>query len=140
MIRIRRSDDLQAVHEMDRLCFPADKPLTDAELAGSTWWIAQDEQGADCAYAACDSKGFLHRVGVLPAYRGQGLQKRFIRVVLRYARRAGLPAVVTYVLASNLPSLNSFLALGFRVTRAENHPHGVFLHLARRVQPHTMIA
>jgi ribosomal protein S18 acetylase RimI-like enzyme len=67
-----------------------------------------------CAMPENRGLGFLCRAGVLPAYRGRGLQKKLIRVREAAARQLGLKELVTYCLCSNSPSINSLVGCGFR--------------------------
>jgi RimJ/RimL family protein N-acetyltransferase len=46
--------------------------------------------------------------------RGGGLQRRMIRVRLRWARRRGLRTVVTYTVKDNYPSIANLIKCGFR--------------------------
>ena len=55
------------------------------------------------------------RSGVLPPYRGKGLQKELIQARVTLARRHHFQEVVTYVLNWNLASANSLIACGFRL-------------------------
>jgi GNAT superfamily N-acetyltransferase len=97
-------------------CLPGDDPCPykDADV----WFIA---------YAGTVPVGFagirplpsdpscwyLCRAGVIPAARGQGIQKRLIRRRLEAARKAGAAWVVTDTRASNCASSNSLIREGF---------------------------
>lgn len=122
-VRIRRTDDLQAVHELDRRIFHGDKPSLDqGEAIAHEWWIAEagDDPVGFIGLRIGSAGASIERVGVLPEARGGGLQKRLCRVAMRYARRNGIRRVFTYVMASNIPSLRSLLAVGLK-------PHGSWL-------------
>ena len=56
---------------------------------------------------------FLSRAGVLPEYRGKGIQKRMIQVRLWWARKIGAKHAVTYTSYDNLPSSNNLIKTGF---------------------------
>lgn len=109
---------------MDRECFPGLDPYT---KAGAYWWVA-DDKGYECAFAGLKnvghSTGFLCRVGVLFGYRGQGIQKKLIKVRLAKAKRLGFKYVVTYCSRGNIKSANSLLACGFKLYAPQN-PYGV---------------
>lgn len=134
-IVIRRTDDLQAVHELDRLTFPLDKPsLADNKDVAHEWWIAEDD-GEPVGFVGLHigPKGaFIPRVGVAPAARGGGLQKRLCRVAMRYAKRQGVKRVFTYVLAPNVASLRSLLAVGLKPYRTSKANDLVFIELETR--------
>lgn len=131
MIRIRRTEDLQAVHELDRLTFPLDKPSLGDQDVAHEWWVAEDRnEPVGFVGLHIGPKGaFVPRVGVAPWARGSGLQKRLVRVAMRYARRQGVERVYTYVLASNIASLRSLLAVGLKPYRTSRHSDLVFIEL-----------
>ncbi|HYA07750.1 MAG TPA: GNAT family N-acetyltransferase [Xanthobacteraceae bacterium] len=58
--------------------------------------------------------GYLHRAGVLPRHRGNGLQVRFIRLREAMARKLGMSRMVTDT-TDNIPSANSLIRAGYRL-------------------------
>lgn len=123
-IRIRRVSGHAARAELLDLqltILPADKP---APTHVGWWWIAYDGTqpiGFAGLYQsrAWRDAGYLCRSGVLPAYRGRGLQKRLIRVREQLARRCGMHWLIsdTY---ENPPSANSLIACGYRTYQPRN--------------------
>ena len=83
------------------------------------WWLAYDDD-EPIAFAGLvkstigPDTGYLKRVGVLPPYRGAGLQRRFIRVREQRARREGWTTIVTDT-TDNLPSANSLIRAGYKL-------------------------
>lgn len=67
-------------------------------LASKYWWVAY-EFGKPIGFAhMCQStyypkSGYFARVGVLPGWRGQGLQRRFMKIMENTARREGWEAI-----------------------------------------------
>jgi GNAT superfamily N-acetyltransferase len=57
---------------------------------------------------------YLCRAGVLPAHRGQGLQKRLIRARIQVAKEKGMNWLVTDT-NDNPASGNSLIACGFKL-------------------------
>jgi len=117
-VRIERVDPGRhraAFARLDRVCgFEACEPVS----RGALWWAALD--GRDVvAYAAAvivpRDVVYLARCGVLPAYRGAGVQRRMIAVRKRVARREAALDAVTYTLRDNLASANNLIAAGFRL-------------------------
>lgn len=115
---IRRELNPVAVLALDELCFPEDYRV---KLENALWWIVW--QGKDAVgyaglrpcQASCNAGvAFLNRVGVLKDHRGQGLQKRLIRVREAAARALGMEEVVTYCMSWNYASVNSLVACGYR--------------------------
>lgn len=82
------------------------------------WWIGYDGPLA-VAFAALhpssqwSDAGYLSRAGVLPSHRGQGLQRRLLRVRERRARALGLGWLVSDT-RFNPPSANNLIAAGFK--------------------------
>ncbi len=84
------------------------------------WWIALDgDRPAGFAGIVKSTLGedyaYLARAAVLKPYRGQGLQKRLIRVRTHWARKHGFKYVVTDTSEDNHASANSLITCGFRL-------------------------
>lgn len=98
------------------ICFPSDAPYVPEK---GWWWLAKEGDtlagfaGLTPSARWADT-GYLARAGVLPAYRGHGLQKRLIRVRLAKARKLGFKWVITDT-RLNPASANSLIACGFRM-------------------------
>jgi GNAT superfamily N-acetyltransferase len=122
MIRIHESHDLGAVYAMDRLCFPADPPT---DLRRSKWWIAKID-GVTAGYAGArallsERAVYLSRVGVLEAYRGQGVQRALIRSRVRWAGRCDhITTVITDTAPANIASSNNLIRTGFTLYLPES--------------------
>lgn len=126
---IRRARTATALATADRLarrCGPANgkPPSTAIDYAGGgAVWVA-----SVCGHVVAYAAGYLgeegleahfSQVGVLPAFRGRGLQRRFVRAFLRWAREQGAKRVLSYTSADNWFSLANlgrcgFVACGFR--------------------------
>lgn len=59
--------------------------------------------------------GYLCSAGVLPEYRGQGLQKRLITKRVERAAERGWRWLITYTSVDNAASANSLINAGFRL-------------------------
>lgn len=117
MVKIRQTEDMELIQEMDGICFPGeDLPY----LETATWWVAS-EDGHEIAYAGgvqdTDGYFFLNRAGVLPEARGRGLQRRLIRVRCQYAHRHSMRSCYTYTVAHNPASSNNLIRCGFILWR-----------------------
>jgi GNAT superfamily N-acetyltransferase len=66
----------------------------------------------------CPNWGYVARVGVLPEFRGKGIQKHLMRVAERKARAVGLTRLISTTL-NNPPSANSFIACGYKTYTPE---------------------
>lgn len=117
-LRLRRADesDREDILEADRVCLPHDYP---PEWDGAVWWVLEDggRVAAYCAARPSESTPggvYLCRAGVLPEYRGRGLQRRLVRVRERWARAHGYTACVTDTYR-NPASSNNLIACGYRL-------------------------
>lgn len=109
------------VSAMQHVLFPVPANYH-ADLMEGQWWLARSD-GKDAGFCAiAPSKQFrdcayLSRAGVMPDYRGKGLQQRMIRLRLRWAKSQGYRCVVTDTVPSNLASSNSLISCGFKLYR-----------------------
>lgn len=119
-MRIRQATvaDRKLIPDADRLCFPADEAVE--LLHDDVWWVAREKNDL-AAYSGLrlmgedNSIGYLHRQGVMPTYRGRGLQRQLTRTAIEWGRKNGLTRIVTYTNRFNLISTNNLLACGFRL-------------------------
>lgn len=118
---------LSEIKRLDRVCFPGDAPYP---VDGARWWIARLGNGDAVGYCgakwwAPDNSVYLCRAGVLPSFRGSGLQRRMIDIRVTWARREGAECVFTYTLSNNAASCNSLIRAGFRVYEPATNWAGV---------------
>ena len=120
MIDFRRAtsrEDEEKVTRMDAVCFPLDTP---AVFAGAHWLIGWegDRPAAFCAWKIVEHDGvpvgFHYRGGVLPGYRGHGLQREMLRLREAEMRKQGLNKAVTYTDADGAASMRNLIAEGYR--------------------------
>lgn len=84
------------------------------------WWLVTCD-GAPAAFAGLEQSkyfhktGFLCSAGVLWEHRGQGIQKRLIRIRVAKARRLGWEWVVSNTNPKNHASSNSLIRCGFKL-------------------------
>ncbi len=126
MLRIRRVDISNeivraAIDSMIAECFKPEQWQGDSLPKALTgfWWVAFE--GKTPVAFAClrpsarwDNVGYLSIAGVLPAWRGKGLQRRLIKKRVEYARKLGWHTVITETVNDNAPSMRSLIAAGFR--------------------------
>jgi len=101
---------------MDAKCF--EKGFAPALSSNDgAWWIATVD-GMDAGYCGIKEHepgvAYLCRAGVIPRFRGGGLQKLMIRRRLAWARKEGFKSVVSDTCDSPA-SANSLIACGFRM-------------------------
>jgi GNAT superfamily N-acetyltransferase len=103
---------------LDRILFPEDA-FTRIDPKTGFWWIAFTETLTPFAYAGMKpaartpNAGYLHRCGVLPDFRGAGLQRRLIQIRVRKAKQLGFESVVSDT--NDLASANNLIRCGFRL-------------------------
>ena len=119
MFRIKQTKDLNLVRSLDLALFGAEEAEGEYESAAYTWWVAwQDTKAVGfCGLArATDKKGpygILLRAAVAPEARGQGIQRRMIKVRDACARKQGLRCVLTYTAGYNITSANNLIREGY---------------------------
>lgn len=108
-LRRWKQADSGPLRDMDAVCFPTDTSFWNDERYH--WWIV-----GNAAYAGLRiEKDVAHftRAGVMPDYRGQGLQKVLIKARLAWCKRRGIKTVKTYTSFDNTASIASLKACGF---------------------------
>lgn len=81
----------------------------------SHWWGIFDH-GLLVAFASASPERHvlkLSSAGVLPGYRGHGMQTRLIKSRIRWAKRKGFHRVKTYTESENTHSTKNLAAAGF---------------------------
>jgi ribosomal protein S18 acetylase RimI-like enzyme len=124
-LRILRCYDPAVILTLQTLILPQDQPLP---FGAGPWWVMWEGTEAVAFaslkhYASDPQLGYLSRAGVMPSYRGKGIQRRLIRVREAYARRSGLQVIVTDTSHSNLASSNSLIGCGYKLYQPA-HPWG----------------
>ena len=103
------------LEEINKVIFPESDP----PYWRGQWWLILEEKEivgyAGATYWEPDRRVFLSRVGVLPAFRGKGTQRKAIRVRERWAKEIGALGCYTYVAPWNLASANSLISEGYRL-------------------------
>lgn len=141
MIKIRHTDDLDLIRDLDHDIFQEDDTLSEKLLDRSVWWVAFDGR-SPVAYAGLEPepgaigtrKGCLCRVGVRSDYRGGGLQRRLILARVRYAQDIGLDRLWTYVSVQNPASFRTLIRCGFLPYFGWEHFIALERHLGGRPQ------
>lgn len=102
------------IHVLHTLCAPDDPQ---PECAGGQWWFVYFNR-EPIAFASLrpsvrwGDTGYLYRCGVLPTHRGNGLQRRLLRVRERAAKQNGLRCLVTDTF-NNPVSANNLIRAGY---------------------------
>lgn len=109
------------VGQAHKECFPYDY---DYIPTAGYWWLAYHGEHLAGFAGVTKSRqwggtGYLCRAGVLPEYRGQGLQKRLIQARLAKAKRLGWFYCITDT-RRNPASANSLISSGFRMYTPRN--------------------
>lgn len=106
---------------LDAQCFPDDTP---AIIPGAEWWIGRNPIGVSACYCAYRVRyesrtpvAELYRAGVMPGFRGQGLQRRMIDLRCKAAKKQNLKTAMTVTAWNNAASMRSLMAAGFKPHR-----------------------
>jgi len=116
-VDIRDSRTQNRLSALQRICLPYDNPY---DTNYGFWWAATDTSGRDVAFAGLvyssrwSDCGYLCRSGVVPSSRGQGIQKKLIRVRIRQAKAVGMSWLITDTY-NNPASSNSLISCGFKL-------------------------
>jgi GNAT superfamily N-acetyltransferase len=117
VIRRATPDDIDAIEAADRVCFPFDEPYMFSWHKNASWVSMIDGELAGYLSAhPINNRGrwFFSRVGVMPAHRGRGLQRRLMAVMEKHGRASGWKEIVTYTAGGNGWSTRNILASGYR--------------------------
>lgn len=131
--RVREVDGLDeeivdVIRELHDHVFGDSAPNISAEEAArGHWWLAYAVDGGRDLAGFCgltptyadETLGYLKRAGVLRPHRGQGLQRRFVRVREAKARRLGYRSIITDT-SDNPSSANNLIKCGYRMFTPEN--------------------
>ncbi len=118
MLKIRRTRNLDLIARLDLRCFGEDEAEGEPDPA-SLWWVATVEGrvagycGMEVATEEGARYGYLCKAGVLPQFRGKGLQRALIKVRDSEAKRLGLVNTLTYTSRDNLASANNLIRCGY---------------------------
>ena len=114
-MKTRVSANAEMLFSLQRRILPSDEALDPGK---GFWWIVFD--GAEpVAFAALRSvpswsrTGYMARCGVLPAYRGRGIQRSLLTVREKMARRLGMVRIISTTY-NNPASANNLIARGYR--------------------------
>ncbi len=113
-VTLRQTTDYQRIAHMDSSLFYECDPIEGWDQY--TWWIGTCE-GIPVCYCGVQKLGdfaLLNRSGVLPEYRGNGLQKRMIKKRIEWAIENNLNRLITYTAVDNVESINSLIHVGFK--------------------------
>ncbi len=128
MIEVRKAtsqNDLAECHSMQMEVFTGGEHR---DVSKDHWWLATVDKvpaGFACMRIYPDQTGYLALAGVLTAFRGQGIQKKLIRVREAYARREGCTMVFTYTAWKNWASANSLIRNEYTLYTPASKPWGL---------------
>lgn len=110
--RICRTSNVEEVNRLNDIIF--EEGLYGMDNAD--WWLAW-YKGVPVAFAGImkhtPKYAYLCRAGVLPEFRGHGLQRKLIRKRVEHAKALDYKGVVTYTIFHNTPSSNNLIKEGF---------------------------
>lgn len=116
-VDVEDHDDAELIENLYRQTYPDGSQALNVQAGGGYWWIAyyHGEPAAFLGMVRSDqglAAGYICRVGVIAKHRGNGLQKRLMRVCERKAKALGWTEIVSDT-NDNPASSNSFIACGY---------------------------
>ncbi len=117
-ISVRKTRDMELINRLDtQLMGTATNPNTQF-----IWWIVRVDGrlAGYCGlglYDEADPYAYLARAGILPEFRGKGIQRRLIKIREDEARKRGYHYIITYTARHNLASANNLIKSGYRLYR-----------------------
>lgn len=102
------------IADLHEASFPGCDPWLDPD---GDYWLARTPDGKTAGFAAMlcsrvEKVAYMARSGVLRPFRGQGLQRRLIRVRENWARKEGMKALVSETV-NNPVSATNLIREGF---------------------------
>jgi GNAT superfamily N-acetyltransferase len=113
----RRPEIVSILVHLQKQCLPRDRPY---DVSRGHWWIVYTEGGKPIGFAglvrsnAWVDCGYLCRAGVMREFRGNGLQKRLVKVREQKAKRLNWNWLITDTYR-NPASSNSLISCGFKL-------------------------
>ena len=118
VLNIEVYDQLQELDKTD----PNFKGCNNEFLPNRDWWVILDNKSQIIAYCgSLYSQGvcIFVRAWVDKKYRGMGIQKRFITLRLREAKKQGCHVACTYTTRDNYSSVNNLMGKEFKYYNPE---------------------
>lgn len=115
-IVIRRTKNLSQIVKLNELkeFFP-DAPLKTDELG--VWFLAKIGRNVVgwAGYTISGGDAKILRTGVFKAYQNQGIKRRLVKAMERYAKKGGCKNMTSYCAYWNLASANSLIRSGYKL-------------------------
>lgn len=121
MIRPMERRDLASVEEMETFCFQdswSARILEEGLDSRFDWfWVWESETGMVAGYCnlrILAGEGELMRIAVRPEFRGHGLGRELMEVLVVFAREQGVKSVSLEVRTGNETAINLYKTYGFQ--------------------------
>jgi len=110
--KIRQTKNVEICQSLHRKAFPSD----DWD-SSDVYWLVTNEQDKPVGYCGLNviqkKFVFFNRAAVMYSEKGNGLQRRLIKVRERWTRESGYKTAITYVRYDNHPSLVNLIKCGW---------------------------
>jgi L-amino acid N-acyltransferase YncA len=142
--RIRRAkdEDLASVAELAASTFRSEEVDPDALVDSHQHWVAIDDDGDVAAYASArietrlgETVAQIESVAVAPYARGNRLQVRLLRAIVKWGEREGAMVARSYCHPTNAASASSFFRAGFMATAVPGPGEDRWVHFVRPLSP-----
>jgi GNAT superfamily N-acetyltransferase len=120
--KIRRTTDETIIQLLHKETFPEDDWYD--TKSNVFYWLVMDDRNDAVGFAILtildDGIAYLARAGVVESARGNGLQKRLIRVREAMARKHKCHQMLTYTKLHNVESSRNLQKVGYEMYNPEN--------------------
>ncbi len=119
------------INSMQDICLPGDEPR---QYKNNDFWFIVFSGDTPAAFSVVsevsENLWYLSRAGVMPEYRGYGLQLRMIKARVKAVLKAYPDAaIVTDTVTENWPSSNNLIKAGFKTFWPQEPwglPHSIY--------------
>jgi GNAT superfamily N-acetyltransferase len=116
IVRVDPSTSREVLDYLQVTCLPQDVPDSYQE---DDIWVVMMDNGIPAAFGACrllyESTWYLNREGVIPPYRGRGIQAKLHAALERHAKKQGATLMVSDCTAENSASANNFIKTHYKI-------------------------
>jgi len=137
-ITIRQTKRLILIEELNarKEFFPED-PISN--IGNHVWFLAKvgrEIVGWAGVTIKPNQVASICRTGVFPEFQGQGIKRKLVRAMERYAVKQGCTMMTSYCLIDNIPSANSLISSGYKLYIPEYiWAEGDWLYWRKRIGP-----
>lgn len=123
-LTVRPTKRMILINELNAKHFPSN-PITNTH--NKTFFLAKMGKTVVgwCALTIHPyEKAEIYRTGVLEEFRNQGIKKKMVRAMERYAVKQGITLMTSYCSTDNMESANSLISSGYKMYMPDVYDEG----------------